>query len=54
MFIIHTNIYIHERVCTMYIHIYEFIKVFVHATYIDVYLCTCIYIHINVHEFMNM
>ncbi len=38
----HTYIYIHESVCTMYIHIFTFISMYVHSTYI-------IYNHVHVH-----
>ncbi len=38
----------------MYIQIIECIPVYVHITYIYKYLCTCTYMDIRVHKFMNM
>ena len=38
----------------MYIHIIDCIYVYVHTTYIVNYLCTCTYMGIRVHKFMNM
>ncbi len=38
----------------MYIHIIDCIYVYVHITYIFKYLCTCTYMDIRVHKFMNM
>ncbi len=38
----------------MYIHIIDCIYVYVHTTYINNYLCTCTYMGIRVHKFMNM
>ncbi len=38
----------------MYIHIIECIYVYVHTTYIYQYACTCTYMDIRVHKFMNM
>jgi hypothetical protein len=38
----------------MHIHITECIYVYVHTTYIYKYLCTCTYMDMRVHKFMNM
>ncbi len=38
-----THIYNHERECTIYIHNFTFINMYVHTTYIYIYSCTCTY-----------
>ncbi len=50
----HSSININERVCTMYIQIYEIMNMYVHAIYINIYSCSCIYMYIHVHDFMKM
>ena len=54
MYILHTHKSKYERLYTMYIHIIDCIYVYVHTTYIVNYLCTCTYMGICVHKFMNM
>ncbi len=38
----------------MFIHIIDCIYVYVHTTYMFQYICTCTYMDIRVHKFMNM
>ncbi len=54
MNILHTHKCKYERVYTMYIHIIDCMYVYVHITYIFKYVCTCTYMDIHVHKFMNM
>jgi hypothetical protein len=49
LYYIHTYIYIHERVCTMYIQIYSFMNLYFLCTYF-VY----IHLHVHTHSFMNV
>ena len=43
LYYVHTHIYNHKRICTMYIHNFTFINMYVHTTYIYIYSCTCTY-----------
>jgi hypothetical protein len=43
LYYVHTYIYIHKHVYTMYVPIYNFIHVYVLCTYKCVGTCTCIY-----------